>query len=80
MGAVALISLVIGVPLLLMAIGFIILVTKVFGGNDGRAERAQTLEIARHLERTLSALENRLGALEDIILSTDTKRKGGGDL
>ena len=80
MGAVAIISLVIGVPLLLMAIGFVILVTKVFGGNDGRAERAQTLEVARHLERTLSVLENRLSALEDIILSPEAKRKGGDEL
>lgn len=77
MGAAAVIVLVIGVPLALMAIGFIILVSKVFGDNDGRVDRAQTLEAARQLERTLNALEARLGALEDIILSADTKRKGG---
>lgn len=77
MGAAAVIVLVIGVPLALMAVGFIILVTKVFGGGDGRVEQAQTLEAARQLERTLNALETRLGALEDIILSADAKRKGG---
>ena len=79
MGPATVIILVIGVPLVLMAIGFIILVTKVFSGNDGRAERAQTLEAARQLERTLNSLENRLGALEDIILSADAKRKMGDD-
>lgn len=79
MGPATVIILVIGVPLVLMAIGFIILVTKVFGGGDGRAERAQTLEAARQLERTLNSLESRLGALEDIILSADAKRKKGDD-
>lgn len=79
MGPAAVIILVIGLPLVLLAIGFIILVNKVFGGGDGRAERAQTLEVARQLERTLNSLENRLGALEDIILSADAKRKGASD-
>ena len=76
MGAAAVLFLIIGVPLILIAIGFIVLVTKVFSGPDARAERAQTLEAARHLERTLSALETRLSALEDIILSSGQK---GGD-
>lgn len=79
MGAAAVIILAIGVPLALMAIGLIILVTKVFGGGDGRAERAQTLEAARSLERALNAMETRLGALEDIILSADAKKKGADD-
>ncbi len=69
---------VIGVPLILIAVGFVVLATKVFSGGDRRVERAQTLEAARQLERTLTALETRLGALEDIILSSDS-RKGGGD-
>lgn len=77
MGFAAILFLIIGVPLLLVAIGFVVLVTKVFGGTDARAESAQTLEAARHLERTLSTLENRLSALEDVIMSTDSRGKGG---
>ncbi|MDR2947278.1 MAG: hypothetical protein LBV79_11120 [Candidatus Adiutrix sp.] len=76
MGFASFILLAIGVPLALLAVGFIILVTKVFGDGDGRAERAQTLETARRLEVALSSLETRLGALEDIILSAgDTKKR-----
>lgn len=66
--AVALIV-VIGLPLILIGIGFVIIATKIFGGGDSQAERAKTLEAARQLERTLGALEARLTALEDIILS-----------
>lgn len=77
MGAAAVLITVIGVPLILIAIGFVILATKAFSGAGSRAERAQTLETARQLERTLTALESRLGALEDIILSADGKK--GGD-
>lgn len=73
------IMLVIGLPLLLIGIGFIIMVTKVFSGGDSQAQRAQTLEAARQLERTLTALEGRLTALEDIILSGPKDREGGRD-
>lgn len=67
--------LVIGLPLILVAAGFLILVTKAFSGRDGRAERTQTLEAARQLERALSAMESRLTALEDIIISTGTPKE-----
>ena len=70
MSTVMMILLIIGIPLVLISIGFVILVNKVFGDGDSRAERAQTLEAARQLERTLTALENRIGALEDIVLSS----------
>jgi len=60
-------ALVIGLPLTLLSLGFLIIAIKVFSGW-GRSERTQTLEAARRLERTLNSLENRLGALEDIIL------------
>lgn len=73
MSAAAVVIIVIGLPLILMAIGFIILVTKVFG--SGRGERGQTLEAARQLERTLTALETRLGAIEDIVLSSERKER-----
>lgn len=76
MSFLAALSIVIGLPLILISIGFIILVVKVFG--SGRLERGQTLEAARQLERSLSAMENRLNALEDILLSADRK-KGGLD-
>lgn len=65
---------IIGLPLILVAAGFLILATKAFSGQGGRAETAQTLETARQLERTLSAMETRLGALEDIILSAQGQK------
>lgn len=70
---------VIGLPLILIAIGFVVLVVKAFSGPDDRAQRAQTLETARGLERALSALETRLTALEDIILTANPDRKKGGE-
>jgi ABC-type nickel/cobalt efflux system permease component RcnA len=68
-------ALIIGLPLTLLSLGFLIIAIKVFSGW-GRAERTQTLEAARRLERTLNSLENRLGALEDIIF---TGQEGGGN-
>jgi hypothetical protein len=61
-------ALVVGLPLTFLSLGFFVIAVKVFSGW-GRAERAQTLEAARHLERTLNSLENRLGALEDIVFT-----------
>lgn len=74
--AVALL-IIIGLPLILIGVGFVIIATKIFKGGDSQAERAQTLEAARRLERTLGLLEGRLTALEDIILSGREAR--GGD-
>lgn len=74
--AVALIV-VIGLPLILVGVGFVIMATKIFSGGNSQVERAQTLEAARQLERTLSRLETRLTALEDIILAGDETKKGG---
>lgn len=67
------ITIVIGIPLILVTAGFLVLVTRTFNVHDDRSERAQTLEVARQLERTLSAMESRLGALEDIILTGHPK-------
>jgi len=61
-------ALVVGLPLTFLSLGFFVIAVKVFSGW-GRAERTQTLEAARRLERTLNSLENRLGALEDIVLA-----------
>lgn len=60
---------IIGLPLILVGVGFVVIATKIFNGGNSQVERAQTLEAARQLERTLSRLETRLTALEDIILS-----------
>ncbi|MDR1920991.1 MAG: hypothetical protein LBS31_04515 [Candidatus Adiutrix sp.] len=71
MGHAAIIFLVaIGLPLMLISIGFVILAMKLFKGGDARAERNKTLETARELERTLEKLETRLNALEDIIMNS----------
>lgn len=73
---ITVIAIAIGLPLILVAIGFLILVTKSFSGQNNQANRAQTLEVARQLECALTSMESRLGALEDIILTTPP-RKGG---
>ncbi|MDR1922230.1 MAG: hypothetical protein LBS31_10895 [Candidatus Adiutrix sp.] len=71
MGHAAIIFLVaVGLPLLLISIGFVILAMKLFKGGEAKAERSKTLETARELERTLEKLETRLNALEDVILSS----------
>ena len=67
-------ALIIGLPLTFLSFGFLIIAVKVFSGW-GRAERTQTLEAARRLERALNDLENRLGALEDIILVVQEGRE-----
>lgn len=79
MSLVAALTIVIGLPLILLALGFVIIAIKVFGGGSNRLERGQTLEAARQLERSLSAMENRLTALEDILLSADAKKGGIND-
>lgn len=78
MSALAALIIIIGLPLILLAIGFVIIAVKIFGGGSDRLERGQTLEAARQIERSLALMENRLSALEDILLSAD-HRKGGSD-
>jgi len=63
-------ALIVGLPLTLLSLGFLIIAIKAFSGW-GRSERTQTLEAARRLERTLNSLESRLGALEDIIIGQE---------
>ncbi len=66
---------IVGLPLILIGGGFFLLTLRAFRGGDARAEKAQTLELARKLERTLSAMEARLTALEDVILSAKLAEK-----
>lgn len=68
---------IIGLPLILVGVGFVIIATKIFNGGNSQVERAQTLEAARQLELTLGRLETRLTALEDIILSGRDDQGGG---
>ncbi len=80
MGFATAMTIVIGLPLILLGAGFFLLTLRAFRGGDARAEKAQTLELARQLERSLSAMETRLGALEDIILSSrDAEKTGEGE-
>ena len=71
MSLAAALTIVIGAPLILIALSLVILAVKIFRDGDHRQERAQTVETARRLERALSGLENRLSALEDIILAAN---------
>ena len=66
--------LIFGLPLTLFGLGFLIIAVKIFRGG-GLDEKRRLAEAARGLERSLSALETRLEALEDIILTE--KQKGG---
>lgn len=79
MGPVTAIILVIGLPLILIGGGFFLLTLRAFRSGDSRAEKAQTLEMARQLERTLNAMEARMIALEDILLSSDGPSERGRD-
>ena len=67
-------ALIIGLPLTFLSLAFLVFAVKAFSGW-GRAERTQTLEAARRLEQALNGLENRLGALEDIVLVVQEGRE-----
>lgn len=76
MSAATLFIIIIGLPIVLIGAGFFLLTLKAFRCGDARADKAQTLELARQLERTLSVMETRLIALEDIILSSQPAASG----
>lgn len=78
MSPIAALIIIIGLPLILLAVGFLVIAVKIFGGGSERLERGQTLEAARQIERSLAAMESRLNALEDILLSAG-QRKGASD-
>jgi hypothetical protein len=60
--------LIIGVPLILVALGIFLLCLKWFLSGDQRATQKKLLETATKLDIQLNQLENRLNALEDILL------------
>ncbi|MDR0354527.1 MAG: hypothetical protein LBJ64_02145 [Deltaproteobacteria bacterium] len=68
-----LLFLIIGVPLILVALGFFLLCLRWLRSKDQRASQAQLLEAAVQLNATLSVLEGRLTALEDILLPAGQK-------
>lgn len=78
MSPIAALIMIIGLPLILMAAGFLVIAVKIFGSGSERIERGQTLEAARQIERSLAAMESRLNALEDILLNKG-QRKGTSD-
>jgi hypothetical protein len=63
-----LLFLIVGVPLILVALGFFLLCLRWLRSKDQRAEQAKLLEAAAKLNITLANLEARLSSLEDILL------------
>jgi hypothetical protein len=72
MDASLLVFLVVGVPLILLALGFLALCLRWIWTRGQRADHSKLLEAARQLDGRLAKLEVRLTALEDILLG------GGG--
>jgi hypothetical protein len=63
-----LIFLVVGVPLILLALGFLALCLRWIWTRRQRADHGRLLEAARLLDGRLAKLEIRITALEDILL------------
>ncbi|MDR2366692.1 MAG: hypothetical protein LBF58_01060 [Deltaproteobacteria bacterium] len=68
MNFTTLLLLVIGIPIALVALGFVLLCLKWLWSKDQRANQAKLLEAAARLDGKLSNLEVRLTALEDILI------------
>ncbi|MDR1051677.1 MAG: hypothetical protein LBP95_11525 [Deltaproteobacteria bacterium] len=66
---------VVGLPLVLVALGFFLLCLKWLLAKDQRARQAQILDAAVRLDASLSKLETRLTALEDILLPPPVRRE-----
>lgn len=64
---------IIGLPLILVGLGFFLLMLTLYRGRESQVNRQETIELARTLDRTLNQMENRLTAIEDIVL-----QKSGG--
>jgi hypothetical protein len=63
-----LIFLIVGVPAILVALGFVALCLRWLLKRDQRADHGKLLEAARQLDARLATLEVRLTALEDILM------------
>ena len=63
-----LIFLIVGAPLILIALGFLALCLRWVWTRNQRADHGKLLEAARQLDSRLAALEIRLNALEDILM------------
>ncbi|MDR1486367.1 MAG: hypothetical protein LBT62_00005, partial [Deltaproteobacteria bacterium] len=63
-----LLFLIIGVPLIVVALGIFLLCLRWFFSRDQRANQKKLLETAAKLDEQLINLESRLCALEDILL------------
>jgi hypothetical protein len=69
--------LIVGVPLILLALGVFLLCLKYLWSKDQRANQAKLLETAARLDSTLTKMESRLSALEDILLPPAIPPQGG---
>ena len=65
-----LIFLIVGVPLILIALGFLALCLRWIWSRGQRADHGKLLEAALQLDQRLAKLEIRLTALEDILLGS----------
>jgi uncharacterized membrane-anchored protein YhcB (DUF1043 family) len=68
-----LLFLIIGVPLILVAIGILCLCLRWVLSREQRANQKKLLDTAAKLDEQIGKLENRLGALEDILLDPNKK-------
>ncbi|MDR0620713.1 MAG: hypothetical protein LBJ61_02390 [Deltaproteobacteria bacterium] len=69
----------VGIPLILLTLGFVLICLKWLWSKDQRANQAKLLETAARIDGNLTKLEVRLTALEDILLQPGaTKRPGPG--
>jgi hypothetical protein len=68
---------IVGIPLILLTLSGFLLCLKWLWSKDQRANQAKLLETAARLDATLSKLEIRLTALEDILLPPGSRPQSG---
>ncbi|MDR1111137.1 MAG: hypothetical protein LBP92_10715 [Deltaproteobacteria bacterium] len=74
-----LIFLTVGIPLILVALAFLLICLRWLWSKDQRANQAKLLEAASRLDASLAGLEARLSALEDILLPPAANRAPPAD-
>jgi hypothetical protein len=67
--------LVIGLPLILLALGFFLLSLKLYRSKARQAREDEFISLAQTLERNVNELETRVAALEEIIVGSQIKEK-----